>query len=236
MQEILNRPIVLTATIYPRAIRTTHLDPHKRRLEYIKAVMYYSKITKVYFLENSGYDFSVDSDFTSIENVIYIPCEPSREFSKGKGYQEFEMIDRWFELYGAKYSGFLKITGRYIIKNIVDIINDVGKIDSSDAIFERKINNEKLAHTDLFYSGSLFYKNFLIGCYKHTNDSSGIFIEHIVGAIIESKSNVRLFSSHPIKSGISGSTGINFKNNILRRIVFRLRNFLYFFNNRLRLI
>jgi hypothetical protein len=91
-------PIVLTATIYPRAIMTVHLTASERRLEYLNAVKYYTKFSHVYLLENSGFNFKDDLDFCSCENVTYIQLEPSNEFNKGKGFQEFEMLDNWFKL------------------------------------------------------------------------------------------------------------------------------------------
>jgi hypothetical protein len=230
-------PIVLTATIYPRAIMTVHLTASERRLEYLNAVKYYTKFSHVYLLENSGFNFKDDLDFCSCENVTYIQLEPSNEFNKGKGFQEFEMLDNWFKLYGSKYRGFVKITGRYIVENIADILEDACVSDSFNCIFERKKSYIDIALTDLFYSGFEFYDKKLLGCYLFVDDKEGYFIEHVVGKILKNNPSTKVFSKHPIKTGISGSHGGKISGGIRAKSIALVRNLIYvFFEKNYRLL
>ena len=229
-------PIVMTATIYPRANLTVHLNSSERRSEYLQAVKFYTKFSKVYFLENSGFNFRVDKDFCACENVTYLQLEPSNEFDKGKGFQEFEMLDNWVKLYGSNYQGFVKVTGRYIVKNIEHIIKEANLSGESSCIFERKKNRLDIALTDLFYSGCEFYKKNLLGCYSSADDRAGYFIEHVVGKILMGKPAVKVFANYPIKTGVSGSHGGRMPTGIRVKVISLVRNFIFIFESRFRLL
>jgi hypothetical protein len=60
--------IVLTGTITPNSIRTTHVDTMMRRQEYLNAVKFYTKFAPVFFLENSCYSLDQDKEFSEIQN------------------------------------------------------------------------------------------------------------------------------------------------------------------------
>ena len=74
-------PIVLTGTIVPNAIKTVHRNWKVRRNEYLEAITYYKKFSKVYFIENSHYDISHDSEFSSDERFKYF------KFATANGYK-----------------------------------------------------------------------------------------------------------------------------------------------------
>ena len=112
-------PIVLTGTIIPDAIKTVHRNWKVRRNEYLGAIRYYKKFSKVYFIENSHYDISHDGEFSSNERFQCFKFGASEEFERGKGYQEFQMLDEFVKA-GLEENSFIKVTGRYIYKNFAE--------------------------------------------------------------------------------------------------------------------
>jgi hypothetical protein len=221
--------LVLTGTLTINAIYTNHNNFELRRLEYLSALKFYTQFSKVFFLENSGYDFSLDEDFKKINNVIYYEHKKSNEYKRGKGYQEFEMIDGWFNGLNIKPYSFIKITGRYLIKNIDKIIDEC-KEKENKILIEKNILNKKVALTDIFYVTSDYYKDNILGQYRKCNDENGIYIEHIMKIIVDKNFGSQVFKNYPLKYGISGSTGRSlgypFRNKMLKWI----RDKLYFIN------
>jgi hypothetical protein len=49
----------------------------------------------------------------------------SKKYDQGKGYQEFEMVQKVVEDLRNDYSFFIKITGRYRIKNVKYLIKNL---------------------------------------------------------------------------------------------------------------
>lgn len=226
--------LVLTGTLTVNAIYTNYNNFELRRAEYLKSLKFYSQFSKVFFLENSGYNFSLDEDFSKLDNVIYYEQKKSKEYKKGKGYQEFEMIDSWFKGLNAKPYSFIKITGRYLIKNIDKIIDECKKKDNS-IIIEKNILNKKIALTDIFYVTSDYYKNNIMGEYRKCDDENGIYIEHIMRNIVDKNSYSQIFKNYPLKSGISGSTGRNLGYSFQNKLTKWVRDKLYFINTKSRI-
>ena len=92
---MVNCAIVLTGTIVPNSNFTTYTNPQVRRAEYLAAIHYYSGFAPVYFLENSAYDLASDPEFISSEDVAIRKFPVSKFAERGKGFQEFEMLDAW---------------------------------------------------------------------------------------------------------------------------------------------
>jgi len=228
--------IILTGTITPRAIYTDFTDAESRRSQYLVSINYYREFSKVYFIENSGYDLTGDSAFASIPNVTYIQHDPSDEFFKGKGYQEFEMLDHFFLRHGHEFPGFLKITGRYRIENISGILEDCRSVAPNEAIFERKRCNSRVAFTDVFFVTYGYYMKNILGSYTLADDSEIRYIEHVVRHIIDQTGRTRVFKTYPIKAGINGTTGNMIPNTMITRIARSVRNITYRFDHHHRLI
>ncbi|SIP95847.1 hypothetical protein [Pseudacidovorax sp. RU35E] len=229
-------PLVLTGTITPRSILTAYANPTQRRNEYLLALRYYSEHAQVYFVENSGYQLNEDADFTSIPNCKLIELAPSDEFDKGKGFQEFLMLDNWIDQFGQNHKGFIKITGRYLVQNINKIIHDIQFGKKNKIIIERLASNLGVALTDVFYIATEQYNEHLKGCYKEANDKLGVYIEHVVGIKIRDLLNVEVFPNLPKKAGISGSTGQPLPEGMKKAIQRVIRNSLYPLQPRYRLI
>lgn len=216
--------VVLTGTIVPNAIFVAHGDFRERRDEYLQAIEYYRRFAPVYFLENSSYDIFADKDFFKYENVMVRKFPLSEHFDKGKGYQEFEMIDRWVCSEKSIPSRWIKVTGRYIFSNFEDIYSDC--LGSSDhIIIEQRIPPAKIARTDLFCVSTSFYCDTFLGLYRGCDDSKGRWIEHLVREKLQHVGGFRTFRIMPLGQGVSGSTGAVFSAGLRKRlksIVYRL--------------
>jgi len=200
-------PIVLTGTIIPKAIKTVHRDWEMRRREYLDAIKYYKKFSKVYFLENSSYDLSDDPEFACNENFQYLQFHPSTEFERGKGYQEFQKLDN-FVKHNLKEDCFVKVTGRYIYKNFGDLFSFLFRNKCKYDLIIDSFIRLKTAHTSLFYVPKNVYLTQLQGLYLEMNDSEGVWAEHIIYRALKNIGSYTFFPKLPILNAISGSTGV----------------------------
>lgn len=85
--------ILMTGTIIPQSNYVVVKSSEQRRHEYLKAIEFYREFAPVWFAENSAYDVENDDEFRKWDDVHIIKCRKPYEYSKGKGYQEFKMID-----------------------------------------------------------------------------------------------------------------------------------------------
>jgi len=228
--------IVLTATIIPNAIRTSHIDPILRREEYLNAIDFYQKYSDVYFLENSSYDLMGDRDFFKFKNVHIRKFNPSLNYREGKGYQEFEMLDMWLSSEVDVPSRWLKLTGRYLVEDFDEIIAECANENKYSIIAEQKIFPSSVTRTDIFYVTTEFYKLHLHGIYKGVDDSKNNFIEHVIRKKLNSVGQCRLFRKSPLIKGICGSTGRFMPITFQRRLGHQVRNLLYRANIKYRII
>jgi hypothetical protein len=219
--------ILLTGTIIPHSSFVVHADPKRRRQEYITAIKYYSQFCLVYFLENSEYDIFADPEFSSYPNVIIRRFPVSPEYSRGKGFQEFEMIDKWLETEKNPPIRIIKITGRYIINNFQQIFSECCKVDKGTCLIDL-YRNRKVAISSLFSITWDNYSKYFKGAYLECDDQKGLWIERILfKKIASSDLETRFFLYEPRIYGISGSLGTNLPG---RRIIYMIkdqRRFIY---------
>ena len=220
-----NRCLLITGTVIPNSNYVSHKNVEERLKEYHNALVYYSTHfsgESIYFLENSAYDFSSNPDFNKLfsEKVITLMKFPvSDKYEQGKGFQEFEMLDKAVDKLNGNYHSFIKITGRYIVRNLKQILGS-----ERNGIMIDRHKKTRVAHTNVFSSTFDFYNNYLKGLYKSVNDGKGIIIERLVYDKIKSSgvdSQVKLFPKNLQIEGISGSYGLPLKRNNLKM---RIRN------------
>jgi hypothetical protein len=224
-------PIVLTGTITPRAIHTAHADPAQRRREYRDAIVHYARFAPVHFLENSGYRFATDPEFSGIADVTYFEHPPSGQFDKGKGFQEFEMLDAWVAAATPLPARFLKITGRYIVTNIDAVLADCALATGADALLERKLWPAHSARTDVACFDAGFYKSHIAGAYLQCDDSAGMYIENVLRRQLDGVPRIQVFRHFPVKTGMNGSKGIPLPSGVGESIKINLRNAFYRLNS-----
>lgn len=129
--------LLLTATIKPRPDQPQLklINVEERLKDYELAMEFYSRqlemgaLDKIIFVDNSGYDLSsLSSRFqsTNIEWISFFGLDYPNSFHRG--YGEFRLIDHAF-LHSTSLRTLgdddvvWKVTGRYIIDNIVNVIN-----------------------------------------------------------------------------------------------------------------
>lgn len=205
------KAILITGTIVPNSVFVAHTSVEQRRQEYIDGLIFYKSQfpnDTIFFLENSSYNFSKDTSFYSLlENnqITLIKFPVSNKIKEGKGYQEFEMIDSAIDSLKNNYDYFIKVTGRYKILNIKDITNIKNTLLIADS---HKVH--KVTQTNVFCVKGSFYNNHLKNLYTKSNDSEGIFIEHVVyDKLVKDQlfQKTSLFYKNPIITGFSGSYG-----------------------------
>jgi hypothetical protein len=200
--------IVLTGTIVPNAPFTAHNDPQARRQEYLSALRFYSQFAPVYFLENSIYPLSDDAEFHQLANVMIRQRPPSKSPERGKGYQEFEMIDGWLLSESQPPPRWIKISGRYFYRNFAALLADCSLERKAKMIVDRCARYH-YARTCLFCVEIEFYRQRLINIYRECNDDLNETIERVLYRHLTPlpQSQVRLFSVEPRLTGINGTTG-----------------------------
>jgi hypothetical protein len=176
--------LLLTATIKPfplhsKSGRTNSID---REDDYFKAVKFYlEKGYLVVFVENSNYDSlrisSLAEKYPSLEYHSFL----SQKSNCGKSFGEIEIIE-----YAIKHSNFLKevdylikITGRYIIKNINFLLDKTNSVEHE--IYINPTRNFSWADTRIIIIKKSYYFNyFLPTALKHFNEKKGSYLEIIL--------------------------------------------------------
>lgn len=128
-----NLVILLTATVRPNGMSYTKLqDIKERKNQYLKALYFYLNNTnlRIVFCENSGYNIFNEIDKNTSDRVEYITFNGNNyEPSFGKGFGESRIIKYAIEnstfIKEADY--IIKITGRIIINNINEILQQINK-------------------------------------------------------------------------------------------------------------
>jgi hypothetical protein len=200
--------IVLTGTINPNTnLVNNHLDPEIRRKEYLKTIHFYRQFGKVYFLENSTYPLDRDAGFQNIPNVSIRKFPVSTFSDRGKGFQEFEMLDAWVESESNLPARWIKVTGRYIYEDFQKILTECYNSDRSIIINQYLF--AKWADVALFYTTTDFYKDRIVGIYQQCDDKNNSFIERVMNINLSkvSKTSFSRFKTYLKCTGIAGSTG-----------------------------
>jgi hypothetical protein len=201
-------PIVLTGTIIPNGVVTPISNAEARRAEYLRSIRFYLKFAPVYFLENSCYPLQEDPDFRETERFHVRQFEPSKTPERGKGYQEFEMLDTWIESEASLPDRWLKSTGRYQFLNMADFLSECHSRRETSLLIDQ-IPRSKLARTHIFSPTTAFYKQWLIGLYKKCDDRNGDWVERMMFRTLCNvpRNEVKAFAHQARLLAISGSTG-----------------------------
>lgn len=196
-----NLCLVITGTVKPNIIfGQNDINVEIRKLQYLFNLHFYSQFPyEIFFLENSTYDFSEDNYFQYLfnyKNIRLIKFPESKAIMKGKGYQEFEIIDRFIKSYCDNYESFIKISGRYLYKNILEI----SQMKCDNLIIDLYKKSQS-AITSIFFSKVDFYKEYLENLYRKVDDSNKNYIEKVIYQELVTKKITRkidLFYTTPI--------------------------------------
>jgi len=216
LKKYTDKAIVLTGTITPFSNFLHRSNTNLRVNDYLKALEYYDSFgIKTFFIENSGYDFSSNEEFSKFKNITLKSLPTIKDFNKGKGYQEFFTLQSFINDFLSSETYFIKITGRYILSNLKKILS---KIDYSQPYFDIS-DNKKLATASIFCCSKSFFNQYLLNCYMEMNDSKNLWAEHILYRRLAGISQIRAIPFEPNFKGVSGSTGYNLEQSIIKIIL-----------------
>ncbi len=204
-------PIVLTATVVPTVTGAAVVDPAARLAEYAKAVQFYVRHAPVIFLENSSYPLERHAEFRETARLRVRRFAPSANPERGKGYQEFEMIDAWLFSEPQPPARWLKITGRYQILNIPSLLAECRQDPDSGLIIDQ-VPRAGMARTYVFCARTDFYRERLRGLYQQCDDRTGAWIERVLFRELKGRpaAEVHLFVTQPRLDAKAGTSGAAF--------------------------
>ena len=202
-------PIVLTATIVPNAVGGPAANPAQRRAEYLAAVAFYRQLAPVFFLENSTHALESDPAFQPADGFHVRHFPPSAHPERGKGFQEFEMLDAWVAGENQLPARWLKITGRYLIHNVAALLTECARRPPGCRLLMDQLGRIQSARTYLFFVETSYYRDHFAGLYRHCDDRHDERIERVVfRALREDPTRpFASFATQPQISAVAGSSG-----------------------------
>lgn len=204
-------PIVLTGTVLPNVPGPASGDVATRLAEYLRAIEFYLQYAPVIFLENSAYPLERQAQFWASPGLHVRRFAPSPDPARGKGYQEFEMLDAWLASDPQPPARWLKVTGRYRILNISTILAECRR-DPHTTLLIDQVPRTSVARTYLFCVHTEFYRRRIAGLYRRCDDRVGDWIERVLFRELRGAStkDVRSFKVQPRISAVAGSSGAAF--------------------------
>ncbi len=200
--------LLLTGTIVPNAVRSAGPDPEARLAEYAEAIRFYQQHARITFLENSRYPLEQHPEFKESERLRVRRFTPSEHPERGKGYQEFEMLDAWLGSDSEVPARWLKVTGRYRVLNFGSILRECQQSPPKLRIDQARRGG--VARTHLFCVDTDFYRERMAGLYRQCDDRTGEWIErvlfrHLKGA---APAEAALFKTQPRIAAVAGSGAV----------------------------
>lgn len=227
--------ILLTGCISPNGMAFTKLqNPKERLFQYVDAIKWYLINTdyRVLFVENSNFDLrDYIKNFPNIERFEYLTFDGNNyDKSKGKGFGEGVIIN-----YALKNSRFLlacntviKITGRFILKNISQIMANYESIASRSkkkVIYCDFNRNLSVAFSIMVVLPKEFITDYFLQELPKVNDSLCYEFENALATSIRNSienSNsfkVVMFKRACAFNGISGTTATKISNKSQIKII-----------------
>jgi hypothetical protein len=206
-------PMVLTATIVPNLTGGVAENPKRRLEEYRQVTTFCLQHGPVIFLENSGYPLEQHPEWQATDRFSIHRFERSKFPERGKGYQEFEMLDAWIRSEKSPPARWLKISGRYQVINLDAILNECRQEEKNSLIIDQ-LGRSRQARTYLFCTSTEFYQERILGCYRKCDDRSGDWIERVLYRELEKETRkpLRIFKTQPRLHAVAGSSGNAFSN------------------------
>jgi len=111
---------------------------------------------------------------------------------------------------------WLKISGRYLIRNIAEIISECDQETRACIIIDQTVWS-RIARTQVFYETTEHYQNVIKDVYRRCDDRAGDWIERVLFDQLArtQKSSCRFFKHRPQFMAWSGTTGKRYPSNAL---------------------
>ena len=231
-------PLLLTATTNPgETINVTVNSVEDRRQQYLDTLEFYLEVgvfKKIIFAENSGDDLKFlvsalkEAAQAGIELELLEKCGSNEWPSYGKGRGELSIIkqafsrSKWLQEEGTRA---LKITGRYLVKNIVELVQKVNQTDA-EVICDLR-GNLSTADARFFLASKRFIEEDFFPKFELIDDRKEIYFEHVLAQaahVSMSKGyNWELLPELPIIDGINGTTGEKIRTSFSKRMRHQLK-------------
>lgn len=222
--------LVLTSTVHVNAPYTVLQDAGERERQYLESIRYFireSPMTNIVVCDNSGFRYpdslyaEANKMHKQIELLSFVG-DRDRVMRYGKGYGEGEIMDFVLRnsLLVARSEGFLKVTGRLKVANLLQILrrSDLlrGNYFMPVSLLRPRWLVPRAARpcvdTRVYYVTRDFFSRFLLTVYKDVREREGFLLEHAYyKAIAASSVPVRCFYPAPEIVGMSGSNGWLFR-------------------------
>ena len=223
--------ILLTATINTRAtVFVQRRDERLRFNDYKLALLKWIAtpgISQIIFCENSGYDIGPLIDMATEANrdhrsIVFVSYESRpEEGARGKGYCELGLISHVIHSMALSDGDrFLKVTGRYYVRNILSVIRNITAFEDADVLSCPIISipghirgqTQQWVASECFYCSVTFLRSFFLPRREEIDDTLGVCFEHILASAISSAANAGLslitFDHPPELMGISGTDNL----------------------------
>lgn len=157
--------LLLTATIHPRHINVTNgrNNPIERENDYFKAVSFYlSQGFKVVFVENSNTFSDKILSLKSKYNTLEYHSFETKASHLGKSAGEVEIFQYacCHSQYIKEVDYLVKVTGRYIIKNLLSLLTKTNGVEKE--VYINPTRNLKWADSRLMIMRKDFYSNYFL--------------------------------------------------------------------------
>jgi len=230
--------LLLTATTNPgETINVTVNSVSERRQQYLEALEFYLGVgvfEQIIFAENSGDDleFLVSAQKKAaqagIELELLEKCGSNEWPSYGKGRGELSIIQqafsrsKWLQEEGTRA---LKITGRYTVKNVVELVEKINQTDA-EVICDLR-GNLSTADARLFVGSRRFVEEDFYPRFDSIDDRKNIYFEHVLAQAVHSSMSKgrkwELLPELPLIEGINGTTGEKIKTSFSKRVRYLLK-------------
>jgi len=214
--------LLLTATIDPRDCSfVKRSEPALRLADYILSIKQWlaePNIHDVIFCENSGssleqIDQLVRTDNQYRKQIRLLSYKTEGEGNKGKGYGELGIIKEAITSCDLPASThLLKVTGRYYVENIGQIVEDIELKGASITTGAFLLPYPGWIATECFCGTVEFFQQHFCPMQTNVDDSIGKWFEQALVAAVQNATQAGLthavFSKAPRLVGISGGSGL----------------------------
>lgn len=217
--------ILLTACVDPKGMIFTTLNNRDiRKEQYIQSIKWYLNRTNlpIVIVDNSLFDFSPFFSQDIKKGRLECLAFDGNNFNAnlGKGFGEGEIMRYAFEnsLFIHKCKTVIKITGRYIIENLVSQLRIISFVPKwRQVVFTDTIEGYPWKHsTGCFIASKYFYEKSFLKDLLNCDDSKGMFYEVlfdncITQYITDDNGKASSFPLMLSVKGISGTSGQEYK-------------------------
>ena len=144
--------------------------------------------------------------------IPYFYSQVDEDKSRGTSYLEFRLLEKFFFNF-EKDELFIKISGKYVVENIRDVIlfvQGLGRPVGWRYLFQNIVECRCLALTPRFWASI---------SPEALSDKKGYWLEHLMN---DSLGSTRIFYKRPIIRGLSATEGKHVRLSFSKRILIRL--------------